>query len=166
MHGTGPLFHRDPEGIADQCGNAGGADDLPRQLGQRLHGRNHVHDLKARLTAAHDGLLARDHHHRHRTEMRIGSAGRKIQRTRTECRYAHTRFSSEPAVRCGHKGSGLFVPGQHQFNLRISKRLDNVEIFLPRHAENAVNALMFQCRNEQIGALDHWQTTPVSTQSA
>src|SRR5258707_8376964 len=60
MHGTGPLFHRDPEGIADQCGNAGGADDLPRQLGQRLHGRNHVHDLKARLTAAHDGLLARD----------------------------------------------------------------------------------------------------------
>jgi hypothetical protein len=40
------------------------------------------------------------------------------------------------------------VPGDDEFNSRFPKRLDDVEILLAGHAENAVDALILQCCNQ------------------
>src|SRR4029450_5083401 len=53
-----PFLHCYPEAVADDGWDRGGADDLARHLGQRLHRGDNVHDLETRLTRRHDRLLA------------------------------------------------------------------------------------------------------------
>ena len=138
-----------------RVGNAGGADDLARQLGQRLHRRDDVDDLEARLPAAHDRLLAGDHHHRHGAEMGIGRAGREVQRARTERRDAHARLAGEPAVGRRHERRGLLVAGQDQLDPGGPQRFHDIEIFLARDAEDAIDAFVLERGDKKIGSFGH-----------
>jgi hypothetical protein len=151
MHGTGPLPSR-PGRHRTKVGMLAALTTCRDSLVE-LHGRNHVHDLKA-PDGCRDGLPARDHHHRHRTEMRK-AAPVENQCTRPSVA-TYTPGFPVMAVRCGHKGSGL-LPGQHQFNFRIS-RTDNVRS--PPGMLKCGQRLMFRKAIDKIGALDHWQTTP------
>ena len=63
--------------------------------------------------------------------------------------------AGEPPMRRRHERRGLLVAGQHQLDRRIAERLDDVEIFLARHAEDPVDAFILECRDEQIRTLDH-----------
>jgi len=58
-------------------------------------------------------------------------------------------------MRCRHERRRLFVAGQHQLDLRVAERLDDVEIFLPGYTEDPVDAFMLQCRDQQVRALHH-----------
>jgi hypothetical protein len=49
MNGAGALLLRDAKGLTYQSRNHSGRDDLTREFRQRLHRRNDVHDLEARL---------------------------------------------------------------------------------------------------------------------
>jgi hypothetical protein len=59
-------------------------------------------------------------------------------------------------MRRRHERSRLFVTGQDQLDLRIAQRLDNVEVFLARHTEDAVNPFVLQCRDQKVRALYHF----------
>lgn len=154
VHRAGPLLHRDAKGVPHHGRNAGGTDDLPRQLRQRLHGRDHVHDLKARLPAAHDRLLAGDQDHRHRAEMRIGRARRQIERARSKSRQADAGLAGQPAMRGGHEGGSLLVTGQHQLDFGGAERFHEIEILLAGYAEDAIDALVLQRRDKQVRSFD------------
>jgi hypothetical protein len=117
MHRARPLLPRDPEGVANQSRNALRGDDLRRQLGERSHGRDDVDDLETRLTAALDRLLARDHDHRHRAQMRVGRSRGQIERAGTERRQADAGASGEPPVGGRHEAGRLLMPRQHELDL-------------------------------------------------
>ena len=125
MHRARPLLLRDAEGVANQGRDALRALTIwRRHLGQRPHGRDDVDDLEARLPAAPDRLLAGEHHHRHRAEMRVGRACRQVERAGTERGQADARPSGQPPIGRRHEAGGLLVPRQHQLDLRAPQRLD------------------------------------------
>ena len=150
QHRARPLFHGDAEGVAHEGRNAAGADDLARQLGQRLEGADHVDDLEPGLPAAHDPLLPGDHDHRHGAEQRIGRAGRQVQRAGTERGDADARLAGQPPVGRGHERRALLVAGQDQLDRRIAQAFDDVEVLLAGNPENAVDALVLECGDQQI----------------
>jgi hypothetical protein len=152
MHRPRPLLHRHTKRVADHGRDAGGADDLPRQFRQRLHGGDHIDDLKTRLPAAHDRLLAGDQNHRHRAKMRVRRAGRQIERARAERRQTNSGLAGQPPVRRGHEGGGLLVAGQDQFDFGGAKRFHQIEILLAGHAEDAVDTFVLQRRDKQVGS--------------
>ena len=150
-----PFLHRHPEAVADDGGDRRGADDLARHLGQRLHGGDHVDDLETRLTRGHDRLLAGDHDHRHGAEVRIGRAGREVQRARPQRRDADAGPPGQPAICRGHEGCRLFVAGQYQFDARRAQRFHHIQVLLAGNAEDPVNPFVLQCRHQQVGAFSH-----------
>ena len=115
--------------------------------------RDHVDDLEARLPADHDRLLAGDHDHRHRAEMRIGRAGGEVQRARPQRGDADAGPAGQPPVGRRHERRRLLVPRQHQLDRGVAQRLDDVEILLARHAEDALDALVLQRRDQQVRPL-------------
>ena len=131
------------------------ADDLPRQLGQRLHRGDHVDDLEPGLAGGPDRLLAGDHDHRHGAEMGVGRSRREVQRARPEGRDADARLAGEPAVGGGHEGGRLLVAGQHQLDRGGAQRLDHVEVLLARDAEDALDALVLERRDQEIRTFGH-----------
>ena len=152
MDRPGPLLLGDPERLAHDGRDRGGADDLARHLGERLHRRDHVDDLEPRLARGHDGLLAGDHDHRHGAEMGIGRAGREVQGPRSEGGDAHAGTPGEPPVRRRHEGRRLLVAGQDELDAGASERLDHIEVLLARNTENAVHALVLECCDQQVGS--------------
>ncbi len=153
MDWAGPLLLRDPERLAHQRGNGRGRDDLAGHLGQGRHGRDDVHDLKAGLLAAEDSLLAGDHHHRHRAEQRVSRAGGQIERARPERREADPGPAGQAPVRRRHERRRLLVAGQHQPDLRTAQGFDDVEILFARDAEDLLDALVLERRDEELGAV-------------
>jgi hypothetical protein len=129
-------------------GNHRRRHDLPRHLGQRLHRGDHVDDLELRLMRRHDRLLPRQQHHRHRAQLRIRGAGREVQRARPQRRDADSGATGEPAVRRRHERRRLLVPRQHQLDLRIAQRFDDIQVLFTRHAENAVDAFVLECLDQ------------------
>ena len=162
MHGTRPLLLRDPEGVANQGRNALRGDDLRRHLGERPHGRDDVDDLEARLAAAPDRLLSCDHDHRHRAQMRVGRSRRQIERTGTQRRQADARAPGETPVGGRHEAGRLFVPRQHQLDLRAPQRLQHVEILLAGNGEDVFDALVLKGGHQQIGGFCHATETPLA----
>ena len=155
MHGTGTLFLRDTEGFAHQRRDHLRRDDLARQLGQRLHRRDDVDDLEARLPGRQNPLLAGDHDHRHRAKQRIGGAGRKIERAGAKRGDADTGLAGQPAIGGGHEGGRLLMAGQDKLDRRAADKFDDVEIFLARNAKNPIDPFVLQGRNEQIRTFGH-----------
>ena len=160
MDRAGTLFHRGAERVTDHGRNARRADDLPRQLGQRLHRRDDVDNLKSRLPAAHDRLLAGDHDHRHRTQIRVGGSRRQVERAGPQRRNADAGLAGQPPMRGGHEGGGLLVPGQDQLDPRVVQGFDQIEIFFARHTENTVDTFMLERRDEKVRAFCHCQIAP------
>ena len=117
--------------------------------------RDHVHDLEARLPAAHDALLAGDHDHRHRAEMGVGRAGGEVERARAERGDADAGLAGEPAVGRGHEGGRLLVAGDDQLDRGVAQALDDVEVLLAGHAEDALDALVLERADQQVGAFGH-----------
>jgi hypothetical protein len=107
------LLLRDPERLSHDCGDRRRADDLMRHLGQRRHRRDDVDDLKARLLAAEDTFLARDHDHRHRTELGISRTRRQIERAGPQRREANASLAGQPPMRGCHEGRRLFMAGHY-----------------------------------------------------
>ena len=105
---------------------------------------DHVHDLEAGLPAGHDAFLAGDQDHRHRAEMGVGRGGREVERARAERRDADAGPAGEPPVGRGHEAGRLLVAGDDEFDRGIAQRFDDVEVLLPGHAEDALDALVFQ----------------------
>jgi len=155
MHRPGPFFDRDPEGIAHDGRYRRGRNDLTCHLGQRAHGADDIHDLEACLPRAFDRLLARDHQHRHGAEIGIGGGRGEIQRPGAEGRKANAGTAGQTPLGRRHESRSLLVPRQHQFDLRMPKGFQDVQIFLARERVNAIDAFVFQCRNQQIGAFGH-----------
>ena len=124
-----------------------------RQLGQRLHRGDDVDDLEARLARGEDALLAGDHHHRHRAHVGEGGGGGEVERAGAERGDAHARLAREPAVGRGHEAGRLLVTCDHQLDLRMAQRLDDVEVLLARDAEDAFDAFVLECRDEQVRSL-------------
>jgi hypothetical protein len=116
MHRTRALFHRDTERVPYRRGNGGRADDLARHLRQRLHRRDDIDDLEARLPGAHHRLLAGDEDHRPGSEMGVGRAGREVQCTGAQRGEAYAGPAREPSVRGGHERGGLFMARQHELD--------------------------------------------------
>ena len=54
-----------------------------------------------------------------------------------------------------HEGGRLLVPRHHQLDARLAQRFDHVEIFLARHAEDPLDALVLERRHQQVRTLDH-----------
>ena len=155
QHGPRPLFLRDAKRIAHDGRDAARAHDLPGHLGQRLHRRDHVDDLELGLLAGHDRLLPRQQNHRHRAEVRVGGAGREIERARSQRGDADARAPGEPAMGGRHEGRRLLVPRQDQLNLRLPQRLDDVEILFAGHAEDAIDAFVRERCYQQVRTFAH-----------
>jgi hypothetical protein len=79
--------------------------------------------------------------------MGVGRAGRKVQRTRPKRRDAHAWFSGKPPMRRRHERGCLLMTSQDKLDLGVAKRFDDVEIFLARHSEDAVDTLVLQRSN-------------------
>jgi hypothetical protein len=79
--------------------------------------------------------------------MGVGRAGREVQRTRPERRDAHARLSGKPPMCRRHERGRLLMTSQNELDLGVAKRLDDIEIFLARHAEDAVDTLILQSRD-------------------
>ena len=160
MHRARPLLLRDPEGVANQGRDTLRGDDLRRHLGERPHGRDDVDDLEARLAAAADRLLAGDHDHRHRAQMRVGRSRRQIERAGTQRRQADAGAPGETPVGGRHEAGGLLVPCQHQLDLRTPQQFQHVEILLAGNGEDVFDALVLEGGDQQIGALAHAAEAP------
>ena len=155
QHGAGPLLLRDAKRIAHDGRDAAWAHDLPGHLGQRLHRRDHVDDLELGLLAGHDRLLPGQQDHRHRAKLRVGGAGREIERARSQRGDADARAPGEPAMRGCHERRRLLVSGQYQLDARLPQRLDDVEVFFAGHAEDAVDAFVRERCDQQIRTFAH-----------
>ena len=52
------------------------------------------------------------------------------------------------------------MPRQHQLDARAAQRLDDVEILLPGHAEDVLDALVLQRCHQQVGSFGHGRVSP------
>jgi len=50
----------------------------------------------------------------------------------------------------GHKRGGLLVPREDQLDFGSAQRLHQIEVFLARHTEDAVDALVLQCGDKKV----------------
>ncbi len=116
MNRARPLLLRHAERLPHHRRNGRGAHDLMGHLGQGRHGRDDIDDLKARLFAAQDALLAGDHHHRHGAEQRISRAGREVEGAGAEGREADPGPAGQPPLRGRHESRRLLMTGQHQLD--------------------------------------------------
>jgi hypothetical protein len=114
------------------------------------HGRDDVHYLKARLLAAQNALLARDHHHRHRTEQGISRTRGQVQCSGTQSREADAWLTGQASVRGRHESSRLLMPRYDQPDSGMAETLDHIEILFSGHTEDSVYALILKSGYEQF----------------
>jgi hypothetical protein len=159
MYGAQPLLLREPKRFAYDRGDGRRADDLPRHLGQRRHGRDDVDDLEERLLVAQDPFLAGDHNHRHSAEQGKGRTGGQVQRAWTQGREADARLAGQPPMGRRHERCGLLVPSHDQLDLGAAQRFDYVEVFFARNAEDLLDTLILKGGDEQVGAFHGLQSS-------
>jgi hypothetical protein len=155
VHRAWALLHGDAKGITHQRRDRRSRDNLPGHLGERPHGADDIDHLKARLARILDGLLAGEHHHGHRAQMRVRRAGREVERAGPESRQAHARTTGEATVGRGHESGRLLVPRDDELDARLAQRLDHIEVLFPGHAEDALDPLVLERRDEQVRSLAH-----------
>jgi hypothetical protein len=153
MNRARPLLLRDPERLPHDCRNGRRAYDLIRHLGQRRHGRNNVDHLKARLLAAQNARLPRDHHHRHGAEQRVSRTGCQVERAGAEGGDADSWLAGQPPMSRRHESRRLLMAGQHQLDFGAAQRFDHVEVFLARHPEDLLHALALERGDNEFGAV-------------
>ena len=87
--------------------------------------------------------------------MRVGGAGREIERARSERGDADAGAAGEPAMGRRHESRRLLVPRQDQLDLRLPQRLDDVEVLFAGNAEDAVDAFVLERCYQQIRTFAH-----------
>ena len=153
MDRAGPLFGGDAKSVANQRGNRGGTHDLLRLFCQRTHRRDDIDDLEMRLRALADGLLAGDQHHRHAAEKTVGSTCDEVERTGAERGECNPRPSREPSISGCEKSRRLLVARHHELDGGAPEAFDDVEILLPGHPEDSIDALVLERSDEKIRSL-------------
>ncbi len=123
---------------------------MRRHLGQRPHRGDDIDDLEFCLPATVNGLLARDHHHRHRAQKRIGGAGGEVERAGPERGQAHPGAAGQPAIGRRHEAGGLFVAGDHELDLRAAQRIQHIEVFFAGNSEDVFDTFALERPNQQI----------------
>ena len=114
------------------------------------------------LLGAVDRLLAGDHEHRHGTELGVGGGGDEVGRAGAERGQADAGLAGESAIGGGHEAGGLLVAGQHQPDRGARERVEQVEVFLARHAVDGVHTLVFEAADKEVGCVD-WRVSCPST---
>ena len=153
MHRAGTLFGGDAEGVAHQRRNRRGTHDLLRLFCQGTHRRHDIDDLEMRLRALANGLLAGDHDHRHAAEKTVGGTGDKVERAGTERGKRNARSSRQPSIGRGQESGRLLMARHHEFDGEAPQALDDVEILLPGHSEDSIDALVLERGDEKIRSL-------------
>ncbi len=87
--------------------------------------------------------------------MRIGGAGDEVQGAWAEGADADPGAAGQTPVGRGHERGRLLVPGQDELDSGGAQRLDDIEILFAGDAEDALNTLIFQRRNQKVRALGH-----------
>ena len=151
--GAGTLLPSHPERLAHAVRDAVGGNDLPRELGERLHHPHHIDDLEMSLLAGLDRLLAGDHQHRHPAQLRIRGSRHQVGRTGAQGGQAHARPSGQPPVGGGHEAGRLLVARNDEANARLAQRLEQVQVLLAGNAEDVLDPLGFEGPDEEITGL-------------
>ena len=139
--------------LRTRVGIARCAHDLLRLLGQRTHRRHDIDDLEMRLRALANGLLAGDHDHRHAAEKPVGRTGDEVERAGTERGERNARSSGQPAIGGGQESGRLLMARHHELDGGAPKAFDDVEVLLPGHPEDSIDALVLQRGDEKIRSL-------------
>jgi hypothetical protein len=63
-----------------------------------------------------------------------------------------TPAASEASVRRRHERRRLLVPNEDELDARRSQRLDDVQVLLAGNGEDAIDTLVLECLDEQIGS--------------
>jgi hypothetical protein len=153
MHWPQSFLLRKTKGFTHGRGNCRWADNLPRHLRQRRHGRDDIYDLEAPLFAAKNPLLACDHDHRHRSQQGIGGARGQVQRPRTKRCKADARPASQPSLRGRHERGGLLMARHNELDAGPAERLDDIEILFTGYAEDPLDAFILQSSDKQVRTL-------------
>ena len=154
MHSTGAFLFGNAECLSDKARNGAGCDDLMGHFGDRLHHGDNVDDLKTPLLAHGDRFLAGDHQHRHGAQLGVGRGGDEIGGAGAEGGQADAGSTRQPAVSCCHETRPLFVACQDEFDFRVSKAFEKIEVFLAGHAENIFDIFIFEGTDQEVGGLD------------
>ena len=150
MHWPRSFLLRKAKGFTYGCRNCRRADNLPRHLRQRRHGRDDIYDLEAPLLATQNSFLACDHDHRHRAEQREGGTGGQVQRPWTKRCKADAGPTSQPPLRGRHESSCLLMARHNELDARSTKRLDDIEILFTWYAEDPLDAFILQGGDKQV----------------
>src|ERR1700677_2892638 len=103
-----------------------------------------------RLPALMNGLLTGDQNHRHAAEKSVSGTGDEVQRSGTKRGECDARSSGEPAMGGRHERGRLFMTGHHKLDRGPPQAFDDIEVFLPRYPENAIDTLILQGGDEKL----------------
>jgi hypothetical protein len=81
----------------------------------------------------------------------IGNPGNEIGGARTQGGHADTGTSGEATIDISHKGSGLFVSCDDEFDGAVQQRIHYGDVFFSRNTKNIFHALMLQTFYEELG---------------
>ena len=69
--------------------------------------------------------------------------------TRAQGRQADAGLAGQTAIGGGHEAGGLLVASQHQLDLRLAQRLEQVEVLFTWNTEHVLDAFIFQTLHYQ-----------------
>ena len=150
MDCAGSFFLGQTDRFADGRGDIGPVNDLAGIFRDGSHHLDDIDDLELRLFAFFDGLLARNHHHRHGAELGIRSGRHEIGRARSERRKADTDSSGESSDRRCHESGALFVARDDELDVGVPKTFEQVQVLFTRDPEYVLDALALERLHHQI----------------
>jgi hypothetical protein len=148
MNRARPLLLGDTEGLAHLARDAVAVDDLSRVLRDRTHHLDDVDDLKVPLFARLDRLLPGQHEHRHGPQGPVRRRRDQVGGTGPERGQACTGAPRQPTDGRRHEAGSLLVSSDDQANAGAPERIDDVEVFLPGHAEHVFDAFVLERTNQ------------------
>ena len=92
--------------------------------------------------------LTGDRHQGSFIQMRIGNAGQKIGRARSQRRQADGCPAGQPALDVAHEGRALLMARGDELQAAVQQDVDEVEILLPGYAEDEGRSFIFQTLHE------------------
>ena len=130
--------------------------DQLRPLRDRLEDLREVEILMARQMHLVRADLTGDRHKRRTIEIRIRDTRHEIRRARTQRREAHACLTGETAIHICHERRTLLMPHHDEVEPRLIRdRLDQLQILLPRDAEDVLHPLRHQTLHHQFRRCTH-----------
>ena len=130
--------------------------DQLRTLRDRLEDLREVEVLMARQMHLIRAYLTGNRHKRCAIEVRIRDTRYEIRRARAQRREAHTRLPGETAIHIRHERRTLLMPHHDKVKPRLVRdRLHQLQILLPRDAEDVLDTLRHQTLHHQFRRCTH-----------